>query len=207
MNSLAVFTFKHGLSLHLIVACPVLSLYWGIASDFMTRNATDILKCPPASRAAGAHFAEASPGRPVSVSSKMYCIITTFCIFGISPITHPKWTRYGPVCLPTTTGCAAPYRNIIEELVHVFHQPDIPQWQSVWPRNMRLAVRIDVVPIFFKPGRHILRNYTCIFGVCGVCRVYTKNTQNTPCISGVFLEVAFQERVKLVYFTSDVYLV
>ena len=57
------------------------------------------------------------------------------------------------------------------------------------------------------PGRHILRNYTCIFGVQGVCRVYTNNTQNTPCISGVILEVAFQERVKLVYFTSDVYLV
>ena len=57
------------------------------------------------------------------------------------------------------------------------------------------------------PGRHILQNYTCIFGVYGVCRVYTKNTQNTPCISGVFLEVAFKERVKLVYITSDVYLV
>ena len=61
--------------------------------------------------------------------------------------------------------------------------------------------------IYYIPGRHILQNYTCIFGVYGVCRVYTKNTQNTPCISGVFLEVAFQERVKLVYFTTDVYLV
>ena len=57
------------------------------------------------------------------------------------------------------------------------------------------------------PGRQILPNYTCMFCVQGVCREYTKNIQNTPCISGVFLEVAFQERVKLVYFTSDVYLV
>ena len=57
------------------------------------------------------------------------------------------------------------------------------------------------------PGRHILRNYTCSFGVYGVCRAYTKISQKTPFISGVFLEVAFEERVKLVYFTSDVYLV
>ena len=44
------------------------------------------------------------------------------------------------------------------------------------------------------------------FGVYGACWVYTKSTQNTPCITGVLLTLAFKERVKLVCFTSDVHL-